>query len=175
MKPHGFVFELRDEGAGSGGYFAWGEFVRGDRRLEFHYRTSLGLVRYHLGLQSSSHEGYMREIGVLGRNRYPRLSQDPLDGFRDLTHDLHFATDFLSGSGTVLQAAAFSEACADAETSKTLMAGYVGNTRDIEHIHRLFQQREFGKVLALFERLKFPERLTEAQLQLVDIARARYR
>lgn len=173
MKPHGFVFEFRDEGVGSGGYFTWGEFVREDRRLELHYRNSLGLVQYHLGPQHVSHEGFMREIGVLGRNRYPSSSHDPLDGFRDLTHDLQFATDFLSGSGTVLQAAAFREVRTNTEKSKTLMAGYVGDTRDIEHMHWLFRQGEYGKVLALFEQLKFPEKLTETQLRLVDIARAR--
>ncbi|HEY1214379.1 MAG TPA: hypothetical protein VGE93_12160 [Bryobacteraceae bacterium] len=175
MKPHGFVFEFRDEGLGSGGHFAWGEFVRRDRRLELHYRRSLGLVRYHFGPQHVSHEGFMREIGALGQNRYPGYSHDPLDGFRDLTHDLQFATDFLTGSGAVLRAAALSEARADAETSNTLMAGYAGDTRDIEHMHRLFRQGEYGRVLALFERLRFPERLTEAQLRLVDIARARFR
>lgn len=76
MKPHGFVFEFRDEGVGSGGYFTWGEFVREDRRLELHYRNSLGLVQYHLGPQHVSHEGFTREIGVLGRNRYPSFSHE---------------------------------------------------------------------------------------------------
>ncbi len=42
---YGFVFEFRDEREGAMGPFAWGEFVRGDRRL--HYRRGLGLVTYH--------------------------------------------------------------------------------------------------------------------------------
>lgn len=175
MKPHGFIFAFRGEGTGSGGHFAWGEFVRQDRRLELHYRASLGLVRYHLGAQHASHEGFMGAIGVLGCNRYPGFSHDPLDGFRDLTHDLQFATDFLSGSGVILQAAAFSEARSDAETSKTLTAGYVGDTQDIEHMHRLFRQGEYGKVVTIFEGLKFPGRLTKAQLRLVEMARSRSR
>ena len=47
LSPYGFVFEFRDEGIGAMGPFAWGEFVRGDRRLELHYRYGLGLVTYH--------------------------------------------------------------------------------------------------------------------------------
>jgi hypothetical protein len=34
LSPYGFVLMFREEGRGAGGVFAWGEFVRGDRRLE---------------------------------------------------------------------------------------------------------------------------------------------
>jgi hypothetical protein len=44
LEPHGFRFVLETEGRGSGGHFAAGAFVRGDRRLELHYRHALGLV-----------------------------------------------------------------------------------------------------------------------------------
>lgn len=47
LAPAGFRFVLREEGRGSGGDFAWGEYVRGERRLELHYRYSLGNVVYH--------------------------------------------------------------------------------------------------------------------------------
>jgi hypothetical protein len=42
----GFAFEFRDEGRSSSGAFAWGEFVRGKRRLELHFTRDLGPVRY---------------------------------------------------------------------------------------------------------------------------------
>jgi hypothetical protein len=39
-------------------------------------------------------------LGKNGGSQYPGFSEDPLDGFRDLSYDLsHFCGDFLSGSG----------------------------------------------------------------------------
>ena len=105
LGPHGFEFELRGVGKGSGGHFAWGEFVRDDRRLELHYRESLGLVTYHASGRAATHEAYMRELGVWGRNRYPGYSSDHLQAFRDLAHDLAFAEDFLSGDADCLLSA----------------------------------------------------------------------
>ena len=103
LEPHGFRFQLRGEGAGSGGTFAWGEFIREERRLELHFRYSLGMVKYQVGDQGASHEAYMRELGVWQECRYPGFSQDPIAAFHDLAHDLAFADDFLSGSGEILQ------------------------------------------------------------------------
>jgi hypothetical protein len=79
LAPHGFRFVFRESGSSSGGPFAFGEFVRGDRRLELHVRESLGLVRYHLGLHSASHEYYMKELGEWPRCDYPGL-RIPRDG-----------------------------------------------------------------------------------------------
>src|SRR5437868_689109 len=81
MKPHGFNFVGGLTGKGSGGYFASGEYVRGDRRLELHFRYSLGLVTYHIGELSLTHDEYMRALlGKDGGNKYPGFSDDPLDG-----------------------------------------------------------------------------------------------
>jgi len=101
MKPWGFTFVEGASGRSSGGNFASGEYVKGDRRLEIHFRFSLGLVTYHLGSLSLAHTSYMRALlGKNGGNHYPGFSDDPLDGFRDLSYDLsHFCEDFLSGSG----------------------------------------------------------------------------
>jgi hypothetical protein len=99
MASNGFTFHFRDEGSGSGGKFAWGEFVRKDRRLELHFRHSLGLVRYHVRKANASHEAYMRELGVWAQCRYPGFSDNPMDAFHNLAHDLQFAGDFLSGRG----------------------------------------------------------------------------
>lgn len=41
LRRAGFVFEFREEDRGSGGDFAWGEYVRDNRRLELHCRYSL--------------------------------------------------------------------------------------------------------------------------------------
>lgn len=101
MKPHGFAFVERSSGQSSGGNYASGEYVNGDRRLEIHFRHSLGLVTYHVGSSSLTHRDYMRALlGEDGGNQYPGFSDEPLDGFRHLKYDLsHFCEDFLSGSG----------------------------------------------------------------------------
>jgi len=101
MNPHRFFLVEEASGRSSGGDFASGEYVRVDRRLEIHFRYSLGLVAYHIGKLLLTHEAYMRAVlGKSGGNRYPGFSDDPLDGFRHLSYDLsHFCEDFLTGSG----------------------------------------------------------------------------
>ena len=78
LEPHGFRFVFRKSGNSSGGPFASGEFVRGGRRLELHVRESLGLVRYHLGSHSASHEYYMKELGVWLRCEYPGFPNEQI-------------------------------------------------------------------------------------------------
>ena len=101
LGPHGFRFSIVSSGNGSGGPFAHGEFVRGDRRLELHFRYSLGLVTYHIGLLSLAHHDYLRAL--LGRSsagHYPGTSDQPLAGFESLRQDLvEHCCDFVSGTG----------------------------------------------------------------------------
>jgi len=99
MSGHGFHFVEAGAGCGSGGPFASGAYVNADRRLEIHYRFSLGLVAYHFGLISIDHQSYMHVLlGEDGGNKYPGFSDDPLAAFHDLAHDLQsFATAFLEG------------------------------------------------------------------------------
>src|ERR1700741_1317155 len=94
LAPKDFHLQFRGEGKSSGGKSAWGEFVRGDRRLEFHVRSNLGLVRYHIGAESASHESYMRELGVRERCRYTGFSEESKEAFLGLAHNLLFADDF---------------------------------------------------------------------------------
>lgn len=98
--PFGFQFVLETSGKGSGGEFASGSYRRDDRRLELHFRYSLGLVTYHIGDDSLGHEEYMRFLGVFRNNRYPDFPKDPLDSFENLASDLKsYCSDFLSGAG----------------------------------------------------------------------------
>ena len=130
LLPEGFVFRFGGEGKGSGGQAAWGDFIREGRRLELHFRWSLGLVRYHIGTQGAYHESYMRELGVWGQCRYPGFSDDPLNAFRGLAHDLLLADDFVCGSGNILKQAARKEAALEAERTKDLSAAYGGDRRN---------------------------------------------
>lgn len=99
LVPNGFKFHLATSGTSSGGAFAEGEFVKGDRKLEFHFRYSLGLVTYHIGKQSLGHVDYMRAL--LGKSgAYPPFSEDSITGFEALRQDLaEHCSDFISGNG----------------------------------------------------------------------------
>lgn len=100
LAGHGYSWSPGKPGIGSGGRFAFGEYVRGNRRLEIHFRYTLGLVSYHVGSEKVDHQSYMRALlGPGGDNLYPGISIDPLDGFRHLAHDLNrFCITFLEGS-----------------------------------------------------------------------------
>jgi hypothetical protein len=96
----GFSFKDERSGPSSGGPYASASYVNGDRKLEVHYRWSLGLVTYHFGEETIDHESYMHVLlGTNGGNKYPGFSDDPIDGFKGLAYDLeNFATAFLKGN-----------------------------------------------------------------------------
>lgn len=100
MTPYGFSGSITANGPSSGGEFASGEFRRGNRRLELHFRHSLGLVNYHLGSASIAHEDYMWAVlGQPSRSHYPGFSDEPLDAFHHLEEDLiEHGQDFLTGT-----------------------------------------------------------------------------
>lgn len=173
LVPYGFSFILRDEGPSSGGRFAWGEYVRDDRRLELHYRYSLGLVTYHASGRRASHEAYMRELGVWKECQYPGFSQDEFQVFHALAHDLVFARDFVAGDAGTLVAAAQRETIANVERSEHLQASYAGDTRTVDRMRALFKEGRYAEVVALFDKLHSPHLLSDAQLRLVKIARER--
>ena len=109
LGPAGFTFVAVDEDDGNGGASAIGEFQRGDRRLELHVRRSLGLVRYHFGEQSLSHEDLVRGVraldGISAEAEYPGFSDDPAAGFRHLRTDLErFGDVFLTGVAKAFRA-----------------------------------------------------------------------
>jgi hypothetical protein len=99
--PHGFRFGITASGNSSGGAFARGEFVHADRKLELHFRFSLGLVTYHIGQLTLAHDDYMRALlGRSGASHYPGFSENPMAGFEQLRLDLvEHASDFVKGTG----------------------------------------------------------------------------
>ncbi len=98
LLQHGFEYVPGVSAKGSGGRFARGRFVRGNRHLDLHVRRALGIVEYHVSEQSLSHEWYM--LAATGRRgAYPGYSSDPIDGFRHLVTDLEaYGQVFLSGT-----------------------------------------------------------------------------
>ena len=100
LRPHGFVFNLEAHDKGSGGHFASGAFSKDNRRLELHFRHSLGMVSYHIGQDSLNHETYIRLLGVYGRNQYPDFPQDAMESFHHLAADVQeYCETFTSGDG----------------------------------------------------------------------------
>ncbi|MGH9718299.1 MAG: hypothetical protein ACRD4R_16440 [Candidatus Acidiferrales bacterium] len=173
LRPKGFRFRFGREGNGSGGPYAWGEFVRKDRRLQLHFRYSLGLVRYYVGEESASHESYMRELEVWDQCRYPGFSDDPLGAFVGLAHDLSFASDFLCGSAAMLRQAVAKEAANTATRQADLMARDVGDKRKIDQLRQSFRDKRFSQVVQLAAQLKYPDRMSESERKMVGIAQRR--
>jgi len=109
LGPAGFEFIETDDGTTNGGSFASGEFLRGDRRLELHVRSSLVLVRYHFGDDSLSHADLVRGVRALEaiaqEGQYPGFSNDPMAGFRHLRNDIErFGAIFLRGGAKAFRA-----------------------------------------------------------------------
>jgi hypothetical protein len=174
LTPHGFVFEFREEGRGAGGLFARGEFVSGDRRLELHFRYSLGLVTYHVGANQVSHAAYMDELGVRSQASYAGFSDAPMDGFRHLASDLErFASDFLLGDGSIAIRAAKADDSRSELENRASMAGYVGDARKREEARRRFQAQDWKGVVVLLESLQFPDQMDRSDERRLELARRR--
>jgi hypothetical protein len=175
IKPYGFHFVLGASGKGSGGHFASGCYVRDDRRLELHFRHSLGLVIYHLGDAAVSHQAYLQALTQGGGgNLYPGFSGDPLDGFRHLAHDLQrFAGDFLYGGGAILLEAAKTEVQATALRDSSFMAASVGDESKRREARRLFRNAQYREALEQLESVQYPELITAAEKRMLEMCRQR--
>jgi hypothetical protein len=169
LAPHGFRWVFR----GSGGWFAWGGFVREDRTLELHFRLSLGIVAYHIGNLGASHETYMQALGVWGECRYPGHSTDPGSAFERLAHDLAYAQDFLSGTGDVLRLAATTEQAGDTKRHRQLMVVAVGDAYKRAHMRDSFKAGRFADTVRLASELEFPDMMTESERTMLRIATQR--
>jgi hypothetical protein len=101
LEKHGFRLVTRDNGKGSGGYFASAEFAREGRALHLWLRRESLSVRYEIVGHELDHTEYMRELlGPGGGNRFPSYSADAGEAFAALRSDLErFAGDFLAGPG----------------------------------------------------------------------------
>jgi len=115
----------------------------------------------------------MRQLGVWEQCRFPGFSQGPLLSFANLTHDLSFAEDFLSGSGDVLRMAAVNEEEVAKERSDNLIATAVGDTQKIKQLRDRFREDHYDDVVKIAAELKFPDRLSASQRRMIEIAISR--
>jgi hypothetical protein len=152
---------------------AFGEFVRGERRLVVEFWYSLGPVKYYAGDLWLEHEPYMRAAGVQpGENAYPGFSVDPLEGFRHLRIDLErFGADFLAGDASILIRAASEEAKRRPEVQRRLIASYTGDDADRRRARELFRSKKYSEVVTVLESLKYPESMDDFERKILDVAR----
>ena len=172
LVPLGFHFSVKRSGFGAGGEFAEAEFRNGERVLELHFRSTLGLVRYHCGGAEVSHRGYMNQIGCIRDCQYPGYGDEPIDGFRRLKHDLaDFADDFTRGTCFILRRAAQIEKELSDIDDKERMAGYVGDERVRKEAKKLFSEKRYRECVKAYESIKYPELLSPSENKIWTIAK----
>ena len=115
----------------------------------------------------------MRELGVWTRCRYPGFSEDPMDAFHDLAHDLKFAEDFLLGRAASLKKAAAMEKISARSRKAQHMADYVGDTRKRDQLRNYFRENFYHEVVELARALTYPNLMTQSEQKMVAIARKR--
>jgi len=86
---------------------------------------------------------------------------------------LGFASDFTTGDGSVLVAAAAAQKVEDDGRNEALLAGYQGQTRQLAQMRALFKQAKYAAVVKVYQSLPSPQLLTDAELRLVHIAQRR--
>ena len=100
LEPLGFEFGIVKSGGSCGGCFCEAEFSLGPRRIEFHFRGQLGLVRYHLNEVNASHKSYIQALSAESESQYLQIYHDPMDGFRRLADDFNLIrSDFMEHKG----------------------------------------------------------------------------
>jgi hypothetical protein len=112
----------------------------------------------------------MRELNVWNQCRYPGFSEDAADGFRELTHDLAFANDFLCGDAAVLRNAAAKEALKAAKQDQQIMAVSVGDVRKLEEMRDHFRGARYGDVIRLAAELKYPDQMSSSEQRMIKLA-----
>jgi hypothetical protein len=158
---------------GSGGDYAEGRMEALPRAIDLHFRNTLGLVRYHYGSSSVTHEHYMKHLGIADRCEYPRYSESPMDGFRHLAHDIRaFGADFF-GSAEKLVVAAKIEAEEEAVKALQWQISASGDKRARLMAREAFRCGDYHNTIRLLTNLRFPEELSPSELKLLSIAHKR--
>jgi len=175
LLPHGFIFHFQNSGRGSGGNFAWGKYVRGDRSLDLHHGWGLGIIQYNIADLSIDHSAYLKSLGV--DNESDLLStplESGLDRYHALRSDLeNFCSDFVTGPATEWAVAARFDGQRRAERNKRLNAKYVGDDRKRLQARELFQNEDYDEVVAVMDALVHPDLLDQSEQRMLEIARKR--
>ena len=175
LLPHGFIFHFQNSGRGSGGNFAWGKYVRGDRSLDLHHRWGLGIIQYNIADLSIDHSAYLNSLGV--DNESDLLStplESGLDRYHALRSDIeNFCSDFVTGPAIEWAAAAKLDGQLRSDRNKRLNAIYVRDDRKRQHARELFRNKRYADVVATLTGLNYPDLLDQSEQQMLEIARKR--
>ena len=180
LEPLGFKFELKGTGKGSGGHFAYGHFIKKGglfgktKRIELHFRWSLGLVGYYLGNLALSHQDYIDLVSKQGQNKYPNFSGNPQDSFHCLLWDLqHLLNDFTENDAVIFKERApkrideikqQQEIINQADKKK-----YSGDQRLIDQAKKEFRKGNYMQVDKLRQQLQYPELLSATEKKLFEL------
>lgn len=100
LYPLGFTFSIVEQGKGSGGHFAVGAFINGDREIRLWYRFELSGVAFRKAEVERGHVEFMQFLGLEDKSSFPGFGNgDPLAGFRHLLRDLEHCGLFLEQNG----------------------------------------------------------------------------
>ncbi|HKW10064.1 MAG TPA: hypothetical protein VJO33_06770, partial [Gemmatimonadaceae bacterium] len=145
------------------------------RLIVLEFSWSLGPVTYHVGKAFVDHAAYLHALGVAaGTNRYPGVSDDPLQAFRDLAHDIAtYCSDFVTGAAVICSAAAETAAIARAARHRRDTARYVGDDAKRSEAREAFEACHYEHVIALLESVQDPSFLDPSDHSRLAIARRR--
>lgn len=174
LEPLGFVFRVVRTANSSGGVSCEAELTRQDRKIELHFRHSLGLVRYHVGSISASHTAYWEIVGGGRARRYPGFGSTPVDAFQHLAADLaHIRSDFVDGDCSMLCEASRVEKGRSAEESRRKMVGFVGDQRAREEARKAFREKDYRKVVSLLDELRYADDMSPAEQKMLSMSKKR--
>lgn len=180
LEPLGFRFELLGTGKSSGGALAYGHFVKSGglfdqvRKIEFHFRYSLGLVSYAVGKQALSHQDYVDLLGQHGQNKYPNFSDDPQESFHCLLWDLqHILNDFTEHKAAIFRQKVPGKLKEIAEQQEALRLQHQkkssGDQALIEQATIAFRKGDYQEVDRLKRQLMYPALLSKTERKLFEL------
>lgn len=180
LEPLGFKFQLKETGKGSGGHFAYGHFYNNGglfsktRKIELHFRWSLGLVSYFVGDLALSHQDYVDLLSKHGQNKYPNFSDNPQDAFHCLLWDLqHLLNDFTENNAVIFKEKAPKRINEIKQQQKIINQAdkkiYSGDQRLIDQAKAEFKKGNYLQVDKLRQQLQYPELLSATEKKLFEL------
>lgn len=174
LEPLGFHFKLLGTGQSSGGHFAYGQFICGDREIELHYRWSLGLVSYKVGNLVLGHEDYINLLDKHGQNKYPNFSDEPNDAFKCLKFDLENLMEDFAKKNAILFRQKALEKVFEIEKQQAIKNNadkkiYSGDQRIIDQAKVEFKNGNYLQVDKLKRQIQHPALLTTTEKKIFEL------
>ncbi len=172
-----FKFELMGGGKGSGGDFAWGQFQRDERKIELHFRRSLGGVTYKVRDLSLSHVDYFDILDKKGFNRYPDFSEDVVESFNLLLSDIemYLCYDFIFDEGKIFKLKGVSKIKKYEEEQYYQNKRWSGDNNTLKQARSELRLKNYKTVQLLEKKIHYPDLLTDSERKMFQISRIKLR